>query len=126
MAGTIANYGELKQAAADWAKRRDLTDVMDIFVRRVHIRLQEYVGPLVTSGSDPDEPVYTLENDTDSNALLNYDPYAYLYGTLVEIAGYLRDPEMMGLYQSKYSEILADLAMSGYDRIDATPNGAVV
>ena len=107
---SIANYGELKTAVADWTKRRDITARIPDFINLAHIKLVEYTGELTP-----------MTQDGDTNELLNYNPFAYLYGALMEAYAYLRDIDQMSLYQAKFQKELDNLAMTGYDNIGGSP-----
>jgi hypothetical protein len=111
----ITNYGELKKSIADYMKRRDLDAVIPDFVQSTHTTLVEYAGNLSN-----------LSNDEDTNQLLGYYPQAYLWGSLKEAALYVRDYELMGVYEAKFQQELSNLAMTGYDVIGISPNGPVV
>ena len=111
----INNYGELKASVADYIKRRDLTSVIPDFIQNAHRVLVEYAGNLSN-----------LQNDEDTNQLLGYNPQVYLWGSLKEAALYIRDYELMSVYEAKFQAELNNLAMSGYDVIGMSPNGPVV
>ena len=108
---TIQTYGDLQNAVADYSNRRDLTAQIPDFINKVHIRVQEYVGPLAA-----------LNLSTDTNALLQYDPYVYLHGALSEVANYLRDDTLDQEYTPKYESRLAELAMTGFGQLQVGSN----
>lgn len=109
---SITNYGELKEAVAEYAKRRDLAARIPDFIRAVHIEVQEYTGLM-------DD----LVSDSDSNGLLHYDPFVYLYGALAEAAIYLRDDGPLLAYVAKYQKKLKNLALTGEPVLYGQPNG---
>lgn len=112
---SISNYGELKTAVADYTKRRDLTARIPDFIQAAHVRIVEYAGQLSQ-----------MTADEDTNELLSYNASVYLYGALAEAFAYLRDMEMLMIYQTKFEHELSNLAMTGFDTIDGIPNGPVI
>lgn len=108
---SIVNYGELKAAVKDWAKREDIDNRIPDFIRATHIKLVEAVGPLVTVNGD--QRVDEMVEDGDNNAYLNYNPYGYLHGALYEAYMYLRDFEMAAAHQNRFQAELQNLYMCG-------------
>lgn len=94
----ITNYGELKTAVADALKRRDLVEQIPLFIDKVHIEVGESGGAL-------DD----LSDDADTNALLIYNPYVYLYGAVAEGADFIRDEGSLQVYRVKYDALLQDI-----------------
>ena len=116
MSRSITNYGTLVAAVTDFVKRFDLgvaTRIPD-FIEETHIELQEYVG-----GLDP------LVNDTDTNALLDYNPYIYRNGAIGRDALFLQDTGPLAAYLGLYQTQLANLAMTGFEFIALSPNYGV-
>jgi hypothetical protein len=110
----IQTYGDLQSAVADYANRQDLANQIPDFINKVHIELQEIVGPLTP-----------LVNASDTNALLSYDPYVYLHGALVQAAQYLKDTDLLNLYEPKYEGRKQTMMMTGYDIIEPQPNSQI-
>lgn len=108
---SITNYAELKAAVADYTKRTDLTNQIPDFIRAAHIKLNEIngVGPLMM-----------FVEDTDTNPLLDYSPFPYLYGAVGYAAAYLRDDSLSG-YADMFADELAKLASTGLRKIQAEP-----
>lgn len=112
---TISTYGDLKTAVADYAKRRDIDARIPDFIQSTHVLLTEYVGALTP-----------LVLDADTNALLQYDPQVYLWGSLHQAGLYLRDDDLMSYYGAKFQARLDDMAFTGIDMIGGSPSQQVV
>lgn len=98
------NYAELRALIKRVANRKDIDDVIPDFILQAHIALVEHVGPLAE-----------LNYDEDSNYLLDYNPYVYVDGAMVHLAGFVREPELMAYYQAKWVDHLNNLSETGYD-----------
>lgn len=105
-------YGALKADVADFLCRRDLTATIPSFIRPVHRKVQDYVGPL----SD-------LVNSTDTNSVLTNESDVYLWGALAEAGAYLKDPQLTAVYGAKFAQRLAEIALLYAQSVSVSPNG---
>lgn len=112
---SIANYGELKAAVADWGKRSDVSDEIELFIRAAHIKIVETVGKLDA-----------LQDDADTNNLLNYNPFTYLYGALAQMYLFVKDEEQRQINEGLFQQHLTDYMLSGFDSILGTPQQRVL
>lgn len=112
----IGTYADLQTAVADALDRTDLTAKIPDFIARAHILIQEYTGEL--NGSQPDG---SLQNPTDTNNLLAYDPYIYVDGAAAEGFKHLRDMPQYGIYLAAFKSRLNKLAATGYARLGIRP-----
>ena len=107
----IKTYSDLQTAIANEINRQDCAAQIPDWINFVHIKVQEYAGPL-----DP------LDNPADSNALLLYNPYIYLWGAVSQAADFLVDSERKELYETKFQAELNNLAMTGFTKLRPKPN----
>ena len=108
---TIKTYSDLQTAVANEINRQDCAVQIPDWIECTRMQLEEYVGPLAE-----------LINPDDTNSLLDYDPYVFLWGAVSQAADYLRDADMKELYETKYQARLNDLSMTGFTRLKSSPN----
>ena len=99
------NYGELKATAQAWQHRTDLADQIALCVANVTSRLQVRLGITLD----------VLDNDIDTNIILDKNPQVYLYGTSRELAIYTHDAVATQAYEALYQDEV--------NRLNITYNG---
>jgi hypothetical protein len=107
----IKTYSDLQTAIAAEINRQDCTAQIPDWINCVHVEVQEYAGPLAA-----------MENPTDTNNLMLYNPYIYLWGAVSQAGDFLRDTDLKELYETKYQAALNNLAMTGFAKLRPRPN----
>ena len=99
------NYGQLKQATAEWSHRSDLGDQMALFVSNVSQRLGERFGVMPAP----------LVDDTDTNSVLTTHPRLYLLGCQIEVSIYTHDAVAASAYEVILQEAISNMNVNYQD-----------
>ena len=99
-ATSLANYTGLQAAVIDWAERPDLTANVADFIQLAETKLQRRF-----------KGVTTLTTGAPTNSLLTNYPDTYLYGSLVELAAYIKDEAKAAAWKAVFNEAVASVRL---------------
>lgn len=94
----ITSYTTLQSNVASWLNRADLTSVIPTFIQLAEAKLRRRF-----------KDVTPLSSTVADNWLLLEHPDAYLYGSLLEAAPYLKDDPRVQLWGSLFQSTLAEI-----------------
>jgi len=94
----LSNYAGLKAAISDWLDRPDIDNSIPAFIELAESKLKrKFKG------------ITALSDSNTSNSFLTSYPDAYLYGSLVEAEGYLKDDVRIPLWAGLYDQAVAGI-----------------
>ncbi len=94
----LSNYAGLKAAISDWLDRPDIDSSIPAFIELAESKLKrKFKG------------ISALSDSNTSNSFLTSYPDAYLYGSLVEAEGYLKDDVRIPLWAGLYDQAVAGI-----------------